>query len=101
MFGQNEEQGVGKQSHSALADNRKESQNKVLVKPGQHHHNGSVSSMAGGQNHNNSVTPGMGSNPRNQNILCAVLSLLKELDEGGLEMVKRDVERKLQAKHSQ
>ncbi|CAG9314938.1 unnamed protein product [Blepharisma stoltei] len=32
---------------------------------------------------------------RNENILCAVLALLKELDEAGLELVKRDVERKL------
>ena len=31
---------------------------------------------------------------RNQNILCAVLALLKELDDGGLELVKRDIERK-------
>jgi Leucine-rich repeat (LRR) protein len=32
---------------------------------------------------------------RNENILCAVLALLKELDESGLELVKRDIERKL------
>jgi hypothetical protein len=36
------------------------------------------------------------SNYRNENILCAVLALLKELDEGGLELVKRDIDRKLQ-----
>ena len=35
------------------------------------------------------------STQRNQNILCAVLALLKELDEGGLELVKRDIDRKL------
>ena len=40
---------------------------------------------------NTSVT----SNYRNENILCAVLALLKELDESGLELVKRDIERKL------
>jgi hypothetical protein len=28
--------------------------------------------------------------------LCAVLALLKELDESGLELVKRDIDRKLQ-----
>jgi hypothetical protein len=82
-----------------LADNRVDSRNKVLTK---HHHNGSVTSIgtaANGQNHHNSVAPSVaGGNPRNQNILCAVLSLIKELDESGLEMVKRDVERKLQAK---
>lgn len=32
---------------------------------------------------------------RNENILCAVLALLKELDESGLELVKRDIDRKL------
>lgn len=31
----------------------------------------------------------------NENVLCAVLALLKELDESGLELVKRDIERKL------
>ena len=49
------------------------------------------------------VTPstagaGGASNPnnyRNENILCAVLALLKELDESGLELVKRDIERKI------
>ena len=35
---------------------------------------------------------------RNENILCAVLALLKELDENGLELVKRDIERKIQTK---
>ena len=35
-------------------------------------------------------------NYRNENILCAVLALLKELDESGLELVKRDIERKIQ-----
>ena len=34
-------------------------------------------------------------NYRNENILCAVLALLKELDESGLELVKRDIDRKL------
>ena len=32
---------------------------------------------------------------RNENILCAVLALLKELDENGLELVKRDIDRKI------
>ena len=32
---------------------------------------------------------------RNENILCAVLALLKELGESELELVKRDIERKL------
>lgn len=36
---------------------------------------------------------------RNQNILCAVLALLKELDDSGLELVKRDIDRKLQKRH--
>lgn len=46
-------------------------------------------------NQNNNVN---GSNYRNENILCAVLALLKELDESGLELVKRDIERKLSQK---
>ena len=37
-------------------------------------------------------------NYRNENILCAVLALLKELDESGLELVKRDIDRKLSTK---
>ena len=32
---------------------------------------------------------------KNENILCAVLALLKELDENSLELVKRDIERKM------
>jgi len=35
---------------------------------------------------------------RNENILCAVLALLKELDESGLELVRRDIERKMGGK---
>jgi hypothetical protein len=31
--------------------------------------------------------------------LCAVLALLKELDDSGLELVKRDIDRKLQKRH--
>jgi hypothetical protein len=40
-----------------------------------------------------------GGDHRNENILCAVLALLKELGDGELELVKRDIERKLQSKH--
>ena len=47
-----------------------------------------------------SQAPAASSNHRNENILCAVLALLKELDESGLELVKRDIERKLQKKQS-
>jgi hypothetical protein len=32
---------------------------------------------------------------KNENILCAVLALVKELDEIELELVKRDVEKKI------
>ena len=32
---------------------------------------------------------------RNENIICAVLSLLKELDQNSLELIRRDVDRKL------
>lgn len=44
---------------------------------------------------NQIVLPGSNGNYRNENILCAVLALLKELDDSGLELVKRDIERKL------
>ncbi len=39
--------------------------------------------------------PVASSSSRNENILCAVLSLLKELDPKGLELVRRDIDRKL------
>jgi Leucine-rich repeat (LRR) protein len=35
---------------------------------------------------------------KNENILCAVLALLKELDQKSLELVKRDIERKISSK---
>jgi len=38
------------------------------------------------------------SDNRSENILCAVLALLKELDVKSLELVKRDIDRKLNAK---
>ena len=37
---------------------------------------------------------------RNENILCAVLSLLKELDPKSLELIRRDIDRKLSSKKS-
>ena len=43
-------------------------------------------------NHNNNNS---NNNHHNENILCAVLALLKELDDSGLELVKRDIERKI------
>jgi hypothetical protein len=36
-----------------------------------------------------------GTEQRNENILCAVLALMKELGEGELELVKRDIEKKI------
>jgi len=48
-----------------------------------------------------SRSPEAGNEHRNENILCAVLALLKELDESGLELVKRDIERKLAMKQQQ
>jgi hypothetical protein len=32
---------------------------------------------------------------KSENILCAVLALVKELNEGELELIKRDIEKKL------
>ena len=38
----------------------------------------------------------MSVNPhKNENILCAVLALIKELNEGELELIKRDIDKKL------
>ena len=33
---------------------------------------------------------------RNENILCAIIALMKELDKSGLEFVKKDCEKRLQ-----
>lgn len=35
---------------------------------------------------------------RNENLLCAVLALIKELNESELELIKRDIEKKLMQK---
>ncbi len=32
---------------------------------------------------------------RNENILCAIIALMKELDKSGLEFVKKDCEKRL------
>jgi hypothetical protein len=32
---------------------------------------------------------------RNENILCAIIALMKELDKGGLEFVRKDAEKRL------
>jgi hypothetical protein len=60
--------------------------------------NRNVSSERAQQNTSVSQLSSNNNNYRNENILCAVLALLKELDESGLELVKRDIERKLQIK---
>ena len=46
----------------------------------------------------NIISANNANNYRNENILCAVLALLKELDDSGLELVKRDIERKITLK---
>ena len=61
-------------------------------------HHGGGNANAG--NFSNANTT-QNNNYRNENILCAVLALLKELDESGLELVKRDIDRKLQTKKQQ
>lgn len=43
--------------------------------------------------HNKTVK--MDQTTRQENILCAVLALLKELDQDGLEFVKRDIDRRI------
>lgn len=36
----------------------------------------------------------------NDNILCAVMALIKEMDNNSLEIIKRDVERRIQNNNS-
>lgn len=43
---------------------------------------------------NTAATP-TPSDSKSENILCAILSLMKELDAGGLELIKREAEKKL------
>ena len=62
----------------------------------QSHHAAQASGANNGFSNGNQ--PAQNNNYRNENILCAVLALLKELDESGLELVKRDIDRKLQNK---
>jgi len=33
---------------------------------------------------------------RNENILCAIISLMRELDKNGLEFVRKDCEKRMQ-----
>ena len=39
-----------------------------------------------------------GSDGKNENLMCAVLALLKELDENSLELVRKEIERKMAAR---
>jgi len=62
-----------------------------------------VASVGGSGQSNNHVhsmsnqNVGSGTNMhRNENILCAVLALIKELNESELELIKRDIDKKLQ-----
>jgi hypothetical protein len=66
-------------------------------------HNQSVASVGGGQSNshvhsmsNQNAGSSSGTNMhRNENILCAVLALIKELNESELELIKRDIDKKL------
>jgi hypothetical protein len=42
------------------------------------------------------MAPPVNSEQRSENILCAVLALLKELGESELELVRRDIDKKIQ-----
>jgi len=65
-------------------------------------HNQSVASSQS-QNHMHSISNhNAGVNMhRNENILCAVLALIKELNESELELIKRDIDKKLQVSKKQ
>ena len=43
----------------------------------------------------NRVKKDIGHENRNDNILCAVLALVKELDEHNLDIIKKEIDRKL------
>ena len=61
--------------------------------------NGGIAGISQGSVHNQSVAHQPNMNPhRNENILCAVLALIKELNESELELIKRDIDKKLQNK---
>ena len=62
-----------------------------MTGPGAHSHNISNHNMS-----NASLNA-----HKNENILCAVLALVKELNEGELELIKRDIEKKLAAANQQ
>ena len=53
----------------------------------------------GSSNHSHNISnygTSSNSNPhKNENILCAVLALIKELNENELELIKRDIDKKL------
>jgi hypothetical protein len=42
------------------------------------------------------MVPPVNNEQRSENILCAVLALLKELGESELELVRRDIDKKIQ-----
>ena len=51
--------------------------------------------LSGKRASSNQPKPHSAAEPRNENILCAVLALLKELGDSELELVKRDIDKKL------
>ena len=55
-----------------------------------HSHNNSITNNNQNNSNNNNANT-----HRNENILCAVLALIKELNENELELIKRDIEKKL------
>lgn len=87
-----------------MQQNRSNSSSAHAPRPGQPFsnqnsmHNQSVASVNGqSSNHVHSISnhnAGMNMH-RNENILCAVLALIKELNESELELIKRDIDKKL------
>lgn len=89
---QNMQQNRSQNSQSAHAP-RSNSNNPVSNISQSSLHNQSVAHAHNISNHSMAMNP-----HRNENILCAVLALIKELNESELELIKRDIDKKLTTK---
>ena len=89
---QNMQQNRSQNSQSAHAP--RSSSNNIANVSSSSLHNQSVAHAHNISNHSN-----IAMNPhRNENILCAVLALIKELNESELELIKRDIDKKFTTK---
>ena len=76
--------------------------NQSVNQPQRSHSGMGQENLPANHSHNQSSMSAQAQNThRNENLLCAVLALIKELNESELELIKRDIEKKLQQKQSQ